>query len=599
MKLRAAVAALGAVLLTACQAPSSNSPAPRPSASTTGLAAADARLFAGDYEGAETAYRSLVDAGADGAGAHYALLLDYESRFREAVKVAAADVDRHPSSANLARLVRAYDWSADLPAALEAGLRAVRAQPVDPLARLFYSEALADAGRFAEAESQLHAVEGASGDAYLRSELYREWANYYRDRGDAASELNNLELSIRRQPRFPERQLELARHHYAAKRLDLAHAAIDRAAADSRSGALLAAAADAALMAGDFDAAGPRYQAAREAAPTIAQPVLGLAVIAVAGKRDFKAAHDALLGALRADPTQGAVYEFLANLDRYVLKIDPAGDLSGLPAGGGSSLDAARRQALAAVNAMRQAAGVRPLSADPALDAASEEHAWYTVFNLGQQSLAGLGVHAEDPSLPGFVGSNSILRDRAAGYAGDRSAEVINHVFTPQAAVAVWQHSVYHRYPLLGANSRAAGYGEADIGPLAVAVMDIGVAAGSEPDPVVYPVEGQRDVPAAFTGNEIPDPAPQGTRYPTGYPVTLQTGISDGLAIASARLTGPDGKEVAAWTLEPNKQVDGNEWCLLPQQPLHPGQSYTVEVAGTIDGRQFTRRWTFTTAASA
>src|SRR5581483_2161190 len=98
-------------------------------------------------------------------------------------------VDERPDSASLARLTRAYDWSLDVPAAVATGARAVAVQPVDPLAHVFYSEALADAGRFAEAEAQLRAAERAAPpDGYTRSEIYREWANYYRDRQETQSE---------------------------------------------------------------------------------------------------------------------------------------------------------------------------------------------------------------------------------------------------------------------------------------------------------------------------------------------------------------------------------------------------------------------------
>lgn len=598
MTLRAASAALAALLLTACQGPGATSPTPRPSAPASALAAADAQMYAGDYEGAEKAYRDSIQAGTPGAAAHLALLLDYESRFREAVDEARADADRQPTSSNLARLTRAYDWANDIPAAVATGERAIKASPLDPLAHVFFGEALADAGRFDESAAQLNEAERAAGDAYLRSEIYREWANYYRDRGDTQSELNNMQLSQRAQPRFPERTLELARYYYVAKRQDAARSALQDATGSTESGGVLAAAGDAAFMAGDFDAATPYYQKAAASAPSETEPVLALAVIAVATKRDFKGAHDQLLAALRRSPADGTVYEFLWNLDRYVLKVDPGAELNAIAPQGGADLQAARGQALDTVNAVRRTAGQGPLSADAALDTASEEHAWYTIFNLGQQSLSGLGVHAEDASLPGYVGASSILRDRAAGYTGNQTSEVINHVATPAAAVGVWEHSVYHRFPLVDTGSRSAGYGEVIVGPMAVAVMDI----GQQPDrggPVLFPANGQKDVPTAFTGNEIPDPAPQGAQYPTGYPVTLQVGSASGLSISSGQLAGPGGKAVDAWSLQPGRQVNANEFCLLPQHPLQPGTTYTVTVAGAIDGAAFNQSWTFTTAPPA
>jgi tetratricopeptide (TPR) repeat protein len=111
------------------------------------LQAADARLYRGDYDGAEAAYRSLADARVPDAAAHLSTLLAYEGRFEEAIVQAQAGVALRADSDSLARLTRALDWSENVQAAVQAGVRAVAARPVLPLAHVFYSEALADAGR--------------------------------------------------------------------------------------------------------------------------------------------------------------------------------------------------------------------------------------------------------------------------------------------------------------------------------------------------------------------------------------------------------------------------------------------------------------------
>src|SRR2546421_658061 len=81
--------------------------------------------------------------------------------------------------------------------AVAAGARAVQARPATPLAHVFYSEALADVGRFSESERELRAAEPVVAAGYQRSELDREWANLYRDRGQYQSELNYLELAVK------------------------------------------------------------------------------------------------------------------------------------------------------------------------------------------------------------------------------------------------------------------------------------------------------------------------------------------------------------------------------------------------------------------
>jgi tetratricopeptide (TPR) repeat protein len=589
-----AVAAALAAALAACQGTSG--PEPNPSAGQP-LVAADKKLFSGDYEGAETAYQQLLKQGVPDAGAHYALLLDYEGRYREAVVQAGAAVAAHSDSAALARLTRAYDWADDVPSALDAGARAVKAAPVDPLAHVFLSEALADAGRYDDAQRELKsAAQADRSDPYLQSETYREWGNYYRDRGDVQAELNNLELSRKAQPGFPERELELARYQYLAQRVDLGRAALQEAVKGAHSPALLVAAGDVALIPLDLDTAAQYYAAADQAAPSgSARAEIRLAQVATMGKRDFKTAHDELVGALKKDPSQSDAFQFLSHLDQLVLKVDPATDLEAIgPAP--PDLGAARKSALDTVNAARQRAGLGAVTEDPNLDAAAEAHAWYVTFNFGQTSLAGLGVHEEQAALPGFTGAAPLARDRAAGYTGNRGAEVIDHVYTPQAAVGVWIDSVYHRFPLVSPEARLAGYGEATIGPLTVAVMDLGLGPAASTPPVVYPADGQTGVATAFTDNEIPDPVPTGTKLPVGYPITLATGAASNLQVTAAKLTDSTGKDVPVFVLNPGKEVDTGELALLPQQPLKNGSAYSVDVEGTLDGQPLSKKWSFTTA---
>ena len=591
------LAALAAAALGACQAPGATAqPTPSPSAAVDKqLAAADQRFWSGDYDGAESLYQELVKSEITGAASHYAVFLAYESRFPEAVTSAEAGVKQKADSPNLARLTRALDWADDVDAAVAAGARAVSTAPVEPLAHAYYAEALADAGRFEESRQQLHAAENAHpADRYTQAEIFREWANFYRDQSDAQGELNNTQLALKMQPKFPERAIELARYYYAQQKPAQARAQLDAATKLSDGYGVHLAAGDSAFYSGDLDVADAQYQAALGVRPAALEASLGAAEIRVAGTRDFRAAHDQLLQALKKAPGSAGVYQFLWYLDKLVLKTDPAAEVSAIAAGAQAGLAADRQAALDAVNAYRQQAGVLALTADPALAEAAEEHAWYTIFNFGQPSEVGLGIHTEDPSLPGFTGANFLQRDRAAGYPGGRGSEVINHVYTPPAAVEVWIDSVYHRFPLLDRETQAVGYGEAQIGILAAAVMDVGIGDPTKAQPVVFPAAGARDVPAGFVGHETPDPAPAGTQYPVGYPVTLTVGSASTFSVQSSRLLTADGNEVTGFTLLPGRQVDAGEWCFMAQEPLRPGAAYTAEVTGTLDGQPFTQHWSFT-----
>ena len=586
-------------VISACQAPVTRA-RPTPTPSTNGdrrVLAADAKLFAGDYDGAESAYRSLVESKVPGASSHLSTLLAYENRFSEAITAAQAGVAVRTDSDSLARLARALDWGQDIDGAVDAGARAVAARPVEPLAHVFYSEALADAGQYEAAQRELRAAEDMGGNAYVQAEIDREWANYYRSHGDSQSELNYTELAVKAQPRFAERQLDLIRFDYGNQRPGAAQKLTDKLLGPHKTSyPLLVASADAALVGGDAERAASLYRAASEARLEGSEAAIGLAEVDVALQRDFNGAHDLLLATLSRSPTSSQVYEFLRYLDLLVLKKDPAADLDAIAPQRPAQLGTDRKAAMDTIAGPRAALGLPALSEDPALDEAAQAHAYFYLFNASQQQVSGPGIISEDASLPGFTGARSIDRDRHFGFTGARGVELANHTLTPVASVQGSIDSVFHRLPLLDREVTAAGYGEARIGPIAITVLDLGAGQPGAGDPIVYPGDGQKGVPPAFVDNEVPDPLPQGTITPTGYPITLEIGGAQQLNVTTGRLLGPDGKEVPSLALLPNTQVGPSQWALVPKRPLAPGGKYTVEVSGTVDGKDFSKRWSFTVA---
>ena len=584
--------------LVACQAPSTRAtPSSTPSSSSAldkRVAAADAKLYGGDYDGAGADYRALAASSVPGAAAHLSTLLAYESRFQEALAQAQAGVELRADSDSLARLTRALDWAQDVDAAVAAGARAVAARPVQALAHVFYSEALADAGRFDDALRELHTAEGMGGDAYVQGEIYREWSNLNRARGDSGSELNNTELAVMAQPRFPERQLDLIRFDYGNQRQDSARVVADKLLSGrTKSYPLLVAVADAALVGGDVTRAASLYSAAAGVRPDGAEAALGQAEIDVAIQRDFTAAHDLMLGMLRRVPTSSGVYEYLRYLDLLVLKTNPASELDPIAPQRPADIATARKAALDTLNGARSAAGLPALHEDAALDEAAQAHAYFYLFNASQSQLSGTGINMEDASLPGFTGARGIDRDRHFGFTGARGTELASHVLTASASVRSSIDSVFHRLPVVDRETVAAGYGEARVGSIAISVLDIGAAAAATGDPSIYPADGQSDVPVAFVDDEVPDPLPTGSISPVGYPVSLQVGGAQQLNVTAGRLLGPDGKEVPSYTFTPGNQVGQSQWALVAKQPLKPGARYTAEVTGTVDGKDFTRRWSF------
>jgi tetratricopeptide (TPR) repeat protein len=366
--------------IVGCQGPLSRAtPAASPGSSLDRrVVAADDKLLAGDYAGADAAYRPLVAAKVPGAASHLSTLLAYENRFQEAIAQARAGVALRTDSDSLARLTRALDWGEDIDAAVQAGARAVATKPVVPLAHIFYSEALADAGRYDLASRELRAAEDMGGDAYVQAEVDREWSNYYRSRGDSQSELNYTELAIKAQPSFPERQLDLVRYDYGNQRPDGARTITDRLlSGHARNYRLFVGAADAALIGGDATRASSLYLAAAQAQPDGAEAAVGLAEIDVLVNHDLNAAHDLLLAALRRSPTSSGIYEFVRALDLQALGKDAAVELGPIAPQPPPDLATDRRAALDAVNSLRMSHGLPVVQEDPALAAAAEAHAYF------------------------------------------------------------------------------------------------------------------------------------------------------------------------------------------------------------------------------
>jgi tetratricopeptide (TPR) repeat protein len=458
---------------------------------------------------------------------------------------------------------------------------------------VFYSEALADSGLFGDASSRLREGERAVKDAYGRAEAYREWANYYGDQADAEQQLNYLQLALKAQPDFPERAVEVARRHYEGGRQQAARGLLDGAKKKHPADYwVLVSLGDTAALGKDTDKAVEYYNAALTVKPNAVEASLALAEVEVAINHDLKAGHDRALAALKQNPTSQELYEYVRNLDELALKTDPAADLGTLATP--ARLAADRKAALDLVNASRAQAGLSAVTEDPALDGSAQAHAHYFLFNVTDQSVAGLGIHTEQQSLAGFTGADPGARARHFGYKGDHTAEVLDHVFTPGASVRDWTNSVFHRFPILEPETQSMGYGEAHVGLLSIQLIDFGVGAPTHADAVVYPLDNQKDLPAAFVGNEIPDPAPQGAQYPLGYPLTLETGAAAQLAVSSGRLLGPDGQQVVAYELRPGSALVSFAWALVPAAPLTPGATYTAEVIGTLDGKQYSKRWSFT-----
>ena len=572
-------------------------------------------MFHNKYSAAATQLQELIKNHPQDAQNHaaYALVLNYEMKQTQALNEA---LKAKQLAANdgyvLTILTRVEDWNSQLSQAASDGASAIKKAPGSALARAFYGEALADVGRYSEAQSQLKtgADLARTGTDYDRAEVERNWANYYRDRKDYTQALVHLKLAAGDQPNWVERLLELAR--FSIGRQDLAGATqyLQRAATLSPDDAgLREQLGEVAIFAQDYAVAKTAYQAALKLQPRNALDLEILGDIAVALDKDTTTASNDERAAIAARPSDQEAGAYLVAVLRYLVKDSAAAQQaatqtvapssSPAPAATYVDLDKAsldrQSQALATVNRYRQLAGLGPVSASSVIHQSALAHAFYTFFNGASPNIRDLGIHKEDASGLGYTGDNVLSRAQHFGYPQRSMAEVITHRTDPAGAISDWIDSVYHRIPLLRTDLLELGYGDAYLGPMTVQVMDMSYRETSTGRVILYPARNQVNVPAAFNGNEIPDPAPNAS-YPIGYPITATFDRNAKVTITGFHLRGPAGADLAGIQLTPSNETE-NSFAFMANTPLQPATTYSVDLTYTSNGVAGHQAWQFTTAA--
>lgn len=247
------------------------------------------------------------------------------------------------------------------------------------------------------------------------------------------------------------------------------------------------------------------------------------------------------------------------------------------------------------INAIRKLAGLDDVTLDDPLSAGCRAHAQYLVVNARRPETQGLGVHREDPKLPGY----SPLGDRAA-----KASDIAIGDFEPTNALDGWMATLYHRVPILDPGLKKVGFGCARGSRLGwVTVLDI--ASGREKSlrlvPVLWPVDGQMDVPLHFPpGGEIPNPIPEDATGRAGYPITAAFPRDAPLKSPAMALERADGTKIACWSSSPESPANakfsqGTTVCLIPKAPLPSGERLRVILTGDWRGEKFKRIWSFTT----
>lgn len=304
------------------------------------------------------------------------------------------------------------------------------------------------------------------------------------------------------------------------------------------------------------------------------------------------------------------------------------------------------RGALSRWNYYRQAAGLPPVPADPALDQAAQAHSKYIVKNqlrgadvliehgTIREAAPSSGIRDESPGNPWYTeaGENAARMGivlRTAGPAPDGGLLVDGliargfNVFTmldPQlAAIGYGQYcedsdcvvTVTGRLGL--AHDQFLALYDASRFAWNPSLGDMPFTRAQLKHPIFFPSPSIQAMNSA-EGISWPDPQVScGYKGEAGAPITLQVGASssgdDEVRLSSYSLS-EDGTQVESCAFDATsyKNPDGYEqrqarWILhqygavmmLPREPLKPGHTYTVSM--TADGTPY--NWNFTVAPDA
>ena len=209
--------------------------------------------------------------------------------------------------------------------------------------------------------------------------------------------------------------------------------------------------------------------------------------------------------------------------------------------------------------------------------------------------MKGLSGHDEDPKAPGYT--------EEGAKAGKRS---VISPFSPQEspleAVDSLMSTLYHRVSVLQPELSEVGIGWAyrrdGVGHLVMDVATLELKFDPKLYPVVYPVNGQKEVPLDFGlgARETPNPIP-GEGTVAGYPITIQFPERKKPYDIEAKLC-LGSQEIECWLSTPTAPAR-DDWpqpgvvALLPLQKLKPDTTYIVKLKEKTT--RLEKEWSFTT----
>jgi hypothetical protein len=254
------------------------------------------------------------------------------------------------------------------------------------------------------------------------------------------------------------------------------------------------------------------------------------------------------------------------------------------------------------LNQTRLAAGSGCMNLVAALDTSAQAYCSYEANNASSASCVAQ-AHTEVTGCTGFTGADVQTREVAAGYPQALAYTEVATTFgnNPTAAVPSWIDTVFHRIPLLDPWTVDMGYG----GATGCDAIDIG--RGMSPVPtktiVVYPYDGQTNVPPSWSGLEGPEPPAPSGGFPSSYPINI---YAQGLSVTQHVLT-KDGDSTPIdhlWLDQNSSQLQSGlqgyfyDTAFMYGAPFAANTKYHVQIVGTYSGGTLNEEWSFTTGST-
>lgn len=231
-------------------------------------------------------------------------------------------------------------------------------------------------------------------------------------------------------------------------------------------------------------------------------------------------------------------------------------------------------------NRIRKEAGLDPVTLNPYLTKAAENHANY----LSMNKTTG---HSEDSAKPGFTGKSSFDRVTAVAPANTFSAShIIENISygekTIQTGISILLNAPYHRLSLLDSSVTEIGVSFTSN----QLVIELNCSKSSS-GTTIYPLNKQTSVPVAFKG-ENPDPLEGTGLKKAGHIITYNT--TKETKDITVSLKNSKGEAVPFIVKEgtpPYYWKNRKAWLIIPKNYLEYKETYTVTADNTT--------WSFTT----